>query len=253
MHSNKNPSKFINTLLKAKLSIANAGNHFKRYGLLSFIKTSFTHLGFQFFDNTLIFFVRDLETLKNSIRQDYSFSAFSVEDIESGRYDYDDGFFNKRKAIYRLKLGHRLYVVKIDNKLASYLWVEQVGATVWWFNDLPVNMPKNMAYISAEYTPPEFRNKGIAPRMQSEILHYLKENGIRRVIAVVHPKNTISLKLQKWLGFRDYQVIRYRRFWLIRYYMITKTDSSESKKVITLFRSPKSIWRTYLPSNQTEL
>lgn len=238
----------MKAFLRVKLSILNASHHYREYGLLSLIKTFFNHLGFVFSDKSLIFLVCDLESISKRKTQDYSFTLFSAEDIQSGLYDYNDGFFSPMKAIYRIQAGYSLYVVKLENnKLASYAWIEQNGATIWWLDDLPVSMPRDIVLFSAEYTPPEFRNRAIAPKMLMELLQFLKENGIKRALAVVHPKNDLSLRMQRWLGFRDYQMIRYRRYWALRYYEITKSDYSNSKKVFTLFKSPKDVWRTYLP------
>lgn len=84
--------------------------------------------------------------------------------------------------------------------------------------------------------------------MLLKLLYQLKNAGKDRVLTVVHPRNGFSLRMQRSLGFDDYQVIRYRRFWYLRYYTINKAHSSQSKTIITIFRSPTHIWRAYLPS-----
>lgn len=124
----------MHSLLKVTTYILNAKNHLIQYGFLSFLKTLLNHLGFKYFDRSLIFFVCNLDTLDtlckgvNCKKQDLSLIALSVDDIESERFDYNDGFFSRHTAIYRLKIGHSLYALRLNTgKLASYVWVEQTN------------------------------------------------------------------------------------------------------------------------------
>lgn len=235
----------INSL---KYHLLNGIDHLKKKGLISFINQLLIYLGFVYSDKSLIFLECDMETLSTKKIKDYSFKQLKADDIQSGRYNYEDCFFNTRKAVFRIKSGHSLYVVTNDEgQIVTSVWIERQGASIWWLDNLPVDMPEDMVLFSAEYTPPAFRNRAIAPKMLMELLHFLKQNGINRALAVVHPDNDISLRMQRWLGFKDYQVIRYRRFWLFKYYKIFKIDSTESKRVLVFFKSPKEIWNTYLP------
>jgi ribosomal protein S18 acetylase RimI-like enzyme len=239
----------MNMLDKLKTGVHSAFQFYAKNGLLPFLKVSLFHLGFQWFDRTLIFLFVDLNSENTESARSHALSIFSAEDIFELGDKYDDGFFSRTKALSRLSVGHRLFVLKEGQKMAFSLWVEKEGATIWWFNDLPLILPNTVAYMSAVYTSPEFRNRGIASKIKREVFGLLKNEGIARVIEVINPNNSIALRVDRRLGFKDYQVIRYRRYWFIRYYLIHKVNSDECRRLITMFRSPKNIWDAYLPKN----
>jgi RimJ/RimL family protein N-acetyltransferase len=232
-------------LSKGKMLFLNSLVYLKKEGLLSFLRLTLWRLGFQCFDRSLIFFVRDLDQLADIHDQPYTFSILTLKDIEDAP-NYDDGFYSKRRALYRLQKGYRLFVLREGHELAFFTWIETGVARIPWFNHLPLNLPKNIAYMAAVYTAPQFRNRGIATRTKKEIFRYLKEDGYTYIIEVIHPNNSVALKVDKSLGFREYQTIRYRRYWYLKIYNIKKVSSSESKTVISFFRSPKHIWETFL-------
>ena len=230
---------------KIELQIQKTIDYYKQQGLLQFLKRFFGKLGFEHFSRSLIFLVLDLKDIPDDVEKPYSFHIAAVNDIENDR-NFDCGFFAKRQAIYRLQKGHRLFVLKEGTRLVYFQWVEQKNASIWWFDYLPIDLPKNMAYMAAAYTVPEFRNKGIATKLKAEIYYFLKKEGINYLISAIHPKNTINLNIHKKLGFREYQTIQYKRYWHIRYYTVKKANSNESKTFISLFKFPKDIWEIFL-------
>jgi RimJ/RimL family protein N-acetyltransferase len=230
---------------KAKIHWQNFVEYAKKREFSTLLSLALQHLGFQRVNRPLIFLVLDLEQAVELSYKPYTFSTLSEEDIRNDP-TYDDGFFTKSKALYRIKKGHRLFVLREGNEIAYYSWITTKKAWVRYLNNLPLNLPEDMAYIEAIYTPPQFRNRGIASRMEAEIFRYLKEEGYKRVTCVIHPHNSVSLKVHKRLGFRAYQIMRFRRFWHLRIYTIKKFDDSDSKTVISLFRSPKHIWKMFL-------
>jgi len=241
----KFPKAFYLLLAKGRVLLLNSYAYYKKKGFLSLVILTLQRLGFQHFDRSLIFFALDLEQLTDGSKQSYTFSTLTQEEIRNNP-KYDDGFFSKRRALYRLKKGHRLFVLREGDGLAFYVWIEVNVARISWFNHLPVNLPKNMAYMAAVYTPPQFRNRGIASRIKNEVFRYLKEDGYTKIIEVIHPNNAVALKVDKNLGFIEYQTMRYRRYWHLKIYTIKKANSQEVKTTLSVFRSPKNIWRTYL-------
>jgi len=230
---------------KIELQIQKTIDYYKEHGLLEFVKRFFGKLGFEHFSRSLIFLVLDLKDIPDDVKKPYSFHIATLADIQNEQ-DYNDGFFSKEEAIYRLKIGHHLFVLKKNNKMVYSLWVEQKNAAFWWYNNLPIHMPKNIAYISGIHTLPNFRGQGISFNSKKEIFQYLRDNGVSHIIGAVHSANSTALKLNKRFGYQEYQTINYKRYWHIRCYTVKKANSNESKTFISLFRSPKDIWKTFL-------
>jgi GNAT superfamily N-acetyltransferase len=228
-----------------ELQIQKTFDYYKQQGPLQFIKRFFGKLGFEHFNRSLIFLVLDLKDIPDDVERTYSFHIATIDDIQKEQ-DYNDGFFSKEKATYRLRNGHRLFVLNKNASMVYFLWTEQIEAAVWWFDDLPVHLPQDMVYISGVYTQPEFRNRGIASELKREIFHYLKKEGFNHIIEAVHPANPKALRIDRRLGFREYQTVHYKRYWHIRHYTVQKFNSNERKTFITLFKAPKDIWKTFL-------
>jgi ribosomal protein S18 acetylase RimI-like enzyme len=229
---------------KAEMLVLNSFSYYRKEGLVRFAKLILEHLGFKRVDRTLLFLALDLNHIVNQVDA-YLFSILTQEDVRNDP-NYDDGFNTKSKALYRLLKGYNLYVLKQENKNACYAWIEHRAASIWWFDNLPLDLPKDMVYLSDVYTPLEFRNKGFASKMEREIFCSLRKDGYQSAICVITPNNKTSLKMHQKIGFRVYQRVHYKRYWHIRKYVIHKANSSEMKTVISGFYSPKSVWKTYL-------
>jgi len=224
----------------------NTVDYYKQHGLSESIKRFFEKLGFEHFRRTLLFLVLDLKDLPDNVQRPYSFHIETADDIQEEENDNYGLSITKKKARDRLQKGHRLFALKEDSRMAYVLWAELKRADVWWFDNLPIHLPHDAAYISGAYTMPEFRGRGIASKLKKEIFHYLKKEGYKTLFAVVSPINTTAVKINKRLGFRAYQIVRYSRYWHIRHYSVQKYDSDESRAFITLFKAPKDIWKTFL-------
>jgi len=222
-------------------------DYYKQRGLIQFLKHILEKLGFEHFSRTLIFIVLDTKDITYEVEIPYSFHVATIEDIrrEPENYFQHEYLFTKREIIERLKLGHRLFVFKENNKMVYFLWVEQKYAAVDVLR-LPLHIPKHVAYISGGFTMPDFRNRGIAVKAKRQIFHYLKQGGIKTLLGVVHPANVKALEIDKKIGFREYQIVNYKRYWHVRRYIVQKYNSNENKIFTTLFRAPKDIWKIYL-------
>ena len=230
---------------KIELQIQKTIDYYKHQGLLQFIKHFFNKLGFEHFSRTLIFLVLNLKNIPHDIKEPCDLSIITIDDIEKIR-DYNNGVFTKDEAVYRLQKGHTLFFSKESNKMTCSIWIEQQNAAIWWFNNLPLNLPEAAAYMSGLNTSPEYRRKGFASKLKKEVSLHLKKEGVSYLIEGLHPANKPALLMDKKLGFKEYQTIIYKRYWYIRHYTVQRFNSDERKTFITFFKAPKDIWKTYL-------
>lgn len=218
---------------------------YSQHGIFAFYKHVLTALGFLHFDRSLVFLYLDLNTLSTTSLRHYTFTIATIDEVYNSN-NYNDYWFQKAEALSRLRCGHRLFILKDNNKILYYLWTEQHCACITSF-DLTFRLPNHICYITGIYTLPEFRNRGIAFRIKKEICHYLKQIGITHLIEVVDPINTKALSIDRHLGFREYQTITYSRFWIFRYFRINKHSSHEKRHFFTVFKTPEWIWKLFLP------
>lgn len=228
-----------------KLKFHNAIRHFKTKGLFHVLKLVLSNLGFVHFTRSLVFLKLDLAELPMSSRADFNFDILNADDIKN-ESEFDNGYFSKEQSIYRLLNGHKLFVLRKDQRIIYYLWAEYKNASVWWFDNMPLCLEEDAALISGAYTIPEFRGQGIAITLKKEIFAYLKNMGIKYLIGVVHQNNIIALKIDKKLGFKEYQKIDYSRYWHIRRYKVQDFNSKEIKNFVTILKAPKDLWKTFL-------
>jgi len=224
-------------------TIQNGIAFFRQKGAWPFLRLVASKLGFLLFEHTLIFYKIDLKDIPKEAPAAFDLQIASIEDIEK-EDSYENSFFSKKQAIYRLRLGHRLFVLKSGDKIAYYCWVEQEKAAIWWFG-LSLDLPKEVVYLSGTYTLPAFRGQGIAQRGQREILRRLKPEGVQFAFAAVHPDNLSPQKILKKSGFKEYQTVTYKRYWQIRHVIVTKAGSSTRRSYVRLFSFPKGIWRAF--------
>lgn len=233
---------------KIESQIQKTIDYYKRHGFLQFLKRFFGRLGFEHFSHDLIFIILDLKDFPEDVKKPYRFHLATIDDMknENDYQDYSEYYgFTKREIIDRLQKGNRLFVLKENNKMLYFVWTEQKNAAIGAFR-LPLHIPQDMLYLGSEFTSPEHRGKGIASKLKKEIFHYLKNEGVKKLLAVISPDNTTNLRMDKKLGFQEYQTINYKRYWHIRYYTVQKYNSDECKTFITLFKAPNDIWKTFL-------
>jgi GNAT superfamily N-acetyltransferase len=226
------------------MRLADAIGYYKQQGMLQFSKRILDRLGFQYFERSLIFLLVDLDKLPIVPQKPYSFRLATEEDIER-ETDYKDGWFTKREALKRIREGCRLYILKDGDKIIYFLWAEPENATVAWF-DLHFRLPDDMVYCTGSYTIPEYRNRGIAKRLDSEIFHSLKMEGFRYIIGVVEPSNKASRAVNDKTGVVEYQTVHYKRYGHVRSFRIHDASSSRQKVFISAFRTPSAIWKVFL-------
>lgn len=222
--------------------------YYKQYGILQFLKRFFGVLGLVPFSRTIIFIVLDLKDYTYDRKKPYSFHLATIEEMQNEQ-EYQDYMkrcgFTKKEIIYRLQKGLTLFILKENNKMVYFLWMEKKNAVIKGFH-MPLHLPQEIVYSSGAYTLPDYRGKGIASKIKKEVFHYLKEEGVKKVLGVDMPENTVALRINKKLGYKEYQTVTYKRYWYIRYYTVQKYSSSEYKTFITLFKAPNDLWKTFL-------
>ena len=185
-----------------------------------------------------------MNDIQDDIKKPYSFYEVAVADVQQAEH-YNDGWFSKKESISRLQDGHRLFVLKNNEKMIYCLWGQIKKITINWL-DINLNIPESMICITGGYTLPEYRGKGIASKLKKEIFHKFKKEGYHHILGFVDPSNFTALKIDKKLCFKEYQTITYKRYGYFRKYIVQKFNSDERKTFITLFKAPKDIWKTFL-------
>ncbi|MEN6433533.1 MAG: GNAT family N-acetyltransferase [Smithella sp.] len=193
-----------------------------------------------------MFVILNLQDMPDDAVTPYIFQVLTIDDIKKSS-DSNYGFYTTKEVICRLIKGHRLfaYIDNEKNRPAYYSWVEQKNARIDLFR-MPLKLPVDMVYHSGEYTRSEYRNQGIASRIKKDIFRYMKNTGIRYILGVIEHDNLIARKISKKIGYKEYQIVNYRRYWQIRHYTIHQCNSDECKSFITLFKAPKDLWKTFL-------
>lgn len=110
--------------------------------------------------------------------------------------DYYDGSFSKGAAIRYTKKAHHLFVLKENEKMVCFIWVETKSVQIPCF-DLHFNIPVDMSYLSGLYTLPGYRNRGLAYKLKKEINQYLKKEGFNHLMAAAVLNNSTALGLNK--------------------------------------------------------
>ena len=109
-------------VLKIELQIQKTIDYYKQRGLLQFLKRFFGKLGFEHFSRSLIFIVLDMKDIPGDVKIPYSFHIATIDDIqnEQDHYFQLEYLFTKKEIIDRLKKGHRLFVLKENNKMVYF-------------------------------------------------------------------------------------------------------------------------------------
>ena len=233
-------------MIYMKMKFAHAVSFYKQYGLLAFLKRLLEpeQFGFKIFTGSLSFLKIDLNNMETDCNEPCSFFIVTVDDIQK-EPDYNYGWFYREKIISRINKGDRLFVLKENEKMVSFIWVEMKSVHLERY-DLYFNIPKDMAYLSGVYTLPEYRNRGFAYKLKKGLMQYLKKEGFNHLLETVVPSNTTALNIDKKLGFKEYQRFHYKRYWFWKQYIVNKYDPYQQKKFVTVLKSPDIIWKAFL-------
>lgn len=217
---------------------------YRRHGFLTLWKRCLETMGTYFFcDRSIIFVSLDFRNIPLNGNAPFHFFLATADDVQK-EPEYNDGWYQKSDAITRLHKGHRLFVLMENKRMVYSMWAESQDVRIRWLN-LRFDLPDRMIYCTASHTIPEFRNKGIARRLDLQIAQYFKKEGFDYAIGVVDPANTASRAVNGKLGVKEYQIVRYRRYGFVKYYRVSKMNSDLSKSFITCLASPRALWKTF--------
>lgn len=222
-----------------RVKLDNIQEYYKNHGfwksILHFFKRLAEYVGFTFYTKTLIFFELELQQtlFPPSDDQDVDFLKVESKDIECSE-GYHDGWFDREQALQRLEEGHLLFVVKDHQNIAFFQWIELYTSKIPSIEVSSFPLPEKTACMAYIFTKPEYRGRGYVSKAKPLVLHYLQEQGYHDVFLVIAPENTISQRVNKKVGFREYQTITYRKIFfrkavLLRYYWVKEYGTRRKK------------------------
>lgn len=213
---------------------------YKQKGWLGVIRVIIRKLGISHLEE-VDFLYLDLSSLPDIKSDKLNFRINRYPQV-CNQENYNDGFNSKIQALNKIKKGDLLFVHERDGKPVYFVWIEHKKISIDWFM---FDLPKDIVYLSNEYTRPEYRNMGIAKNVRAKIFHHLKQSGVNFIILVINPKNEAAFRLNKSCGFQIYQILSYRSFFYFRYYKVRSLDGNQRKKFISFYRPIKDIWKVY--------
>jgi len=110
----------------------------------------------------------------------------------------------------RFDAGHRAYVASLDGEPVSYGWVATVGASIGEL-DLRFELPDRDRYLWDFATLPDFRGRGIYPRLLQAILEGEGDAGAERFWIIHAPENRASGAGMAKAGFRAVSELSFHR------------------------------------------
>jgi ribosomal protein S18 acetylase RimI-like enzyme len=160
--------------------------------------------------------------------------------------DKVDGWYAREAALARMARGCELFVLRHEGHDACFGWVERGRGKIVSIQ-LPLSLPPEVAYLTALYTVPEFRRKGLARRTWLGLSRYCRRMGASRVFVVIDPTNEASLLLHRSMGFRDYQRIDYNRVLFLNCYRVRPTEGGKAAVWLCPSDGPAALWRSCWP------
>lgn len=160
--------------------------------------------------------------------------------------DKADGWYTREAALGRMARGCELFVLRHEGRDACFGWVERERGEIRWIR-LPLSLPPEVAYLTALFTVPEFRRKGLARRTWIGLSRYCRRMGASRLFVVIDPTNEVSLRLHRSMGFRDYQRIDFSRVLFVNCYRVRSTETGELTVWVGPSDGPAALWRSFWP------
>ena len=219
-------------------------DYYRKYGLWKTILRFFDRSGV--FKKKVFIFL-ELE-LKDSISaQEHNNSINLVrarkEDIENvEEYLYE--WFEKDEALKRLEAGNVLFVVKDWEKMIFYQWVEFTKIDIPYL-DLSFFIPDDAVYMAYMYTEPEYRGRGIASKAKPLVYKYLQERGCRRTFYIITPDNEVAQRINKKVGYKEYQTVIYWRLLFLKYYCVKDFQTGSQKVFWGGGGTTQELWKTF--------
>jgi GNAT superfamily N-acetyltransferase len=112
-----------------------------------------------------------------------------------------------------LELGDRCLLIEQFGKICAFAWVtfRDCRLGLWHMMSLPIGC----AYLVYIHVQPEYRSKGVGTYLMNLLMHWLRENGYRKLISKTFGHWEIPIRLHIKSGFkicRKYTERRILRF-----------------------------------------
>ena len=219
-------------------------NYYREFGLWKTILRFFESSGV-FKRRVFIFFELELKDSISGQEYNNSISLIRVgkEDLEKvDEYLYE--WLEKDKALKRLEAGNVLLTVKDREKMIFYQWCEFTKVDIPYL-DLSFFIPDDTVYMAYNYTEPEYRRKGISSKAKPLVFKYLQERGCRRTFFIITPDNAVAQRINKKVGYKEYQTVIYWRLLFIKYYCVKDYHADSQKVFWGSGRATQELWKIF--------
>jgi ribosomal protein S18 acetylase RimI-like enzyme len=113
-----------------------------------------------------------------------------------------------RAVRHRLAAGQRAFVARHEGRIVHAGWTTTKRA---WIDFLAreIALAPDEVYQYESFTAPGFRGQNLAAVRITEMMHYFRKAGYRRMVAVVVPENTPAFRPLEKAGYRPFGLIGY--------------------------------------------
>jgi hypothetical protein len=108
----------------------------------------------------------------------------------------------------RLSVGQRAFVGRHEGRIVHAGWTTTTRARID-FLAREITLAPDEVYQYESFTAPSFRGQNLAAVRITEMLHYFRKAGYRRMIAVVVPENTTAFRPLEKTGYRPFGLLGY--------------------------------------------
>jgi GNAT superfamily N-acetyltransferase len=146
-------------------------------------------------------FVRDLEAPISIQVPGIDFSPRLAEKKDLLIIDAMQFFVKEVELMERdLELGDRCLLLERLGKISAFAWVtfRDCRLGMWHMMSLPIGC----AYLVYIHVHPEYRNKGVGTYLMNLLMHWLRENGYRKLISGTFGHWEIPIRLHIKSGFK---------------------------------------------------
>ena len=114
-----------------------------------------------------------------------------------------DEYIDAQEFQHQLDVGHWYAMARYEGRFVYTRWVAPPNTTIRCLLR-EIRLADDEAYLYASYVSPDFRGKNIHPAVTSQVFQYLQNAGCRRVVTLIEPENTSSLRADNKLGYQSF-------------------------------------------------
>jgi GNAT superfamily N-acetyltransferase len=170
-----------------------------------------------FFTNCLHLYAFPLSEHIPQIKPKLEVQIYQLRNIpESSRFNLLE-IVNEQICQTRFRQGEMVWVAVYRSQIAAYCWVAFYETEIGEIKKI-IKIRKDEIYLYDAFTLPDYRGNNLYPFLLTNICYYGKENGYTRALIFALSNNIPSqLGIQK-AGFKQFQVIKYRKILGIPWY-----------------------------------